>query len=96
MVNLYYFNPNYDERKNNMKKRKLFIKAVSLVMAIIMTMAVVPLQAISLQQENADMLNETVHGTVLMKVGAVLFIKVERKISISRYGSYRTGRIKNF
>ena len=79
-----------------MKKRKLFIKAVSLVMAIIMTMAVVPLQAISLQQENADMLNETVHGTVLMKVGAVLFIKVERKISISRYGSYRTGRIKNF
>ena len=37
----------------------------------------------------------SLHGTVPMKVGAVLFIKGGRRISMSRYGSYRTGRIED-
>ena len=33
------------------------------------------------------------HGTVPMKVGAVLFIRGGRRISISRYGSCETSHI---
>ena len=35
----------------------------------------------------------SLHGTVPMKVGAVLFIKGGRRISMSRYGSCETSRI---
>lgn len=43
-----------------MKKRRFFSKAISLVMAIIMTLAVIPVQAISFPQENEDISNEIV------------------------------------
>ena len=35
------------------------------------------------------------HGTVPMKVGAVLFIRGGRRISMSRYGSCETGRTED-
>lgn len=60
LVNLYYFNLNTMKGKHNMKKGRLFVKAVSLVMAIFMTLAVVPVQAISLPQEKEDISNEIV------------------------------------
>ena len=37
----------------------------------------------------------SLHGTVPMKIGAVLFIRGGRKISMSRYGSCETSRIDN-
>ena len=37
----------------------------------------------------------SLHGTVPMKVGAVLFMRDARRISMSRYGSCKTGRTEN-
>ena len=37
----------------------------------------------------------SLHGTVPMKIGAVLFIKGGRRISMSRYGTCETGRTED-
>jgi hypothetical protein len=42
------------------------------------------------------LLHVSLHGTVPMKVGAVLYIWDGRRFLISRYGSCETRRIENF